>query len=35
MESIKETELVLLKDKQKDKALTRLIKSKTDGTVHG
>ena len=31
MESLNETELVLLKDKQKDKALTRLIKSKTDG----
>ena len=31
MESINETELVLLKDRQKDKALTRLTKSKTEG----
>ena len=31
MESINETELVFLKDRQKDKALTRLTKSKTEG----
>ena len=31
MESINETELVLWKDRQKDKALTRLTKSRTEG----
>lgn len=31
MENIIETEIVLLKDKQKDRSLTRLIKSKTEG----
>lgn len=31
MENIIETEIFLLKDKQKDKSLTRLIKSKTEG----